>query len=421
MKKLSINQAWENVFDKMPEIDEEINKYGYFDIDSRILNEYKEARNMCYHDNLKKIPEFLQAKELSVLAIRNGRYRLAHTRPFVKLPTLYNTNHGKKEMFELPNYLLTMSSKNIKNESRALEAALLSGMLDYVFSDDGVRLVSRGRERCEAFDFTLPDIRHRTRKQGYQVEGVQIEVDGGYEGKYGIHLVEAKMYRLEGLSLRQTMYPHIHYQKLFGCKKPISSYFLFFDRSSLTYHFHQLNFDKFELNERIYDDLPVIPSKYIQCGLAKSGELQSDFIERLNGVPVNNDITDECRPFPQANDFSKVLALFEKVHRKNVIHWNNLFIDFTVDPRQFRYYSDALRWLRLVEFDSKSREFSITERGRQIGSFDANKQIFEIAKSALSNDLFNQVYNGRCITDVIRSRNRLTNGRLPKPLFLTRS
>ena len=224
--------AWVKILEEVGAISE-IDRKDYCDIESKDIKKYREPRLACKIDRRQNTPKPLREENLSVLAIKNGCYRLARTDPFVEVDEQKCRSSKPSDCFPLHTQVLTR--KNLSSESKALDAAFISGMLCAVTGDKPLSLVLRGREYCNPIEFSLPGIKAGQRAVDYKAEKVQVEVDGGYEGKAGIHLFEVKCGLVDNINLRQLLYPQLHYKNLH--KKPVKAYLMFYDRSNGYFHF----------------------------------------------------------------------------------------------------------------------------------------------------------------------------------------
>ena len=180
----------------------------------------------CYIDFREHRPISFRDHNLSILATANGIFRLARTDPFVDFSLRENERSHRLPEFKIPNDVTLLSPDNLSSESKALDAALVSGILDEVFEDE-VSLVIRGREFSTKFSFSLPVVdSEKNELIKYEIDRVQIEVDGGYEGSRGLYLVEAKCTstteQQTGMNSRQLLYPHLNYASKSGKKTSLN-------------------------------------------------------------------------------------------------------------------------------------------------------------------------------------------------------
>lgn len=183
-----IDKKWKILFEQHRIVDK-VAQFGFLDITANEIKKVHEPRLMCKMDFRENVAKPFIQNGLSILAIKNGIYRIAPTSPFfdIDLSVLENLTVND---FYLPEYLETLDHENITNESQALDAAVASGMLDKALGEDSL-LTVRGRRYTSDICFELDTV--DTRRQRYEVTSVQIEVDGGYEGRNVLALIEAKM------------------------------------------------------------------------------------------------------------------------------------------------------------------------------------------------------------------------------------
>lgn len=407
-QKTKNDEAWGSIFAENTAIEKAIDSHGYYDIESSYLKEFREPRLLCKIDFKEHIPQPLLDRALSVIAIRNGVYRLARTEPFINIPDVMYESGSPIKRFEIPRYIEALSPSGISSsESKALDAALVSGMLDYVFNDN-VSLVLRGREFCQGFNFQLNDSKMKKAIR-YDVEGVQLEIDGGYEGPRGIYLVEAKMKPKTGdnMNIRQLLYPQLHYDQRFGSAKPVRTYYMLYDDSNKTYFFAPI---QTYVGHNQNSSSPVSISHFIACKLEIHNETHRDYWKELQSVKIDDSRVDHSVPFPQANDFDKVFSIYQQLIYQNPIAKEELFNEYPMTSRQFDYYGNVLRWLRIASYDRHSQQYYLTSIGQNIASLESSKAMrFEMASIALANSVFNNVLHGSesRISQDIRQSNRL--------------
>ena len=193
------------------------------------------------------------------------------------------------------------------HELAALDAALLSGVLARVFGEE-VALTIRGRTRSSDFNFYLQNTE-------FPISGVQIEVDGGYEGATTINLVEAKIGSRNNLSIRQILYPQLAWSNAVGNKKGVNTFICFYQEPMLRF----------------------IPVKY-ENGICVADSSGSVFILGqeaeldLQNIRVAPDASPPIlgAPFPQADKFETVLAMFSIVMGNEEMPKDLCFQDFEI-------------------------------------------------------------------------------------------
>ncbi|MCY3852829.1 MAG: hypothetical protein OXG03_04565 [Gammaproteobacteria bacterium] len=372
-KGKKIDLAWEKILEEVTAIEQEVSKKGYCEIQSSQIKKHGnncEPRLACKIDYRQNIPKPLEERGLSVLAVRNGRYKIARTDPFISIDETQCEGLVKCGPFRIPDHIQTISSRSINSESKALDAAFASRMLEAVLGEE-VDLVLRGREFCQPIKFSLPD-RKDGNKVRYHVKKVQLEVDGGYEGKDGIYLIEAKIGRRDNINLRQLLYPHLHYESLYG--KLVRTYVLFYEPSTSHFHFY-----RFRHQDKCLSD-------YRCC------TLETDFANYcwndLCAAIDDNCKTDKNAPFPQADSLEKVLAALLKLDQCGPLTKEELFADENITPRQYDYYASALRWMKLAKSSRgpDGVQCLLTGLGSSLAKKPMKETLFEIAKIIFSND-----------------------------------
>lgn len=392
--------AWKSLFNDIPVI-EEVCSSGFFDIDSKTLKKYREPRLMCKIDFKEIIPEVFRANNLSVLSIVNRQYRIARTNPFLDINRKVLSQKSVDKVFSIPAYLESLSSENITSESKAIDAAKASGMLDYL-ANDKLFLTVRGRVYSKDFDFSLNDIVGNV--IDYPIQSVQIEVDGGYEGRDGLLLIESKIGISDSMNLRQLLYPQINFASLL--KKPVSTYLFFYEVGGF---FHFIPF---------FYDGKTSRFDYTRYRLFK---LESPVLfdsKNILRIPVDNDLTGFNAPFPQSDRMDKVVEVFLKMGEMGCVTKEELFFDFDLVSRQWDYYLNALIWLGLVNKDTLNNCYVLSEKGSLLFEMPEGKRLFEIAKTVFSNDIFNAflLTDSPVISQSIKNR----NGFVSESTFLRR-
>jgi hypothetical protein len=358
--------AWEKIFREL-DILGWVKRYGHFDITATQIKRFgdqREPRLMTKVDFREHLPGIMADNNLSILAISNGSYRIAGTDPFIEVT---ETLPSRITTIKFPQNLLTLTPTSISSESNALDIAFVSGILDQVFQERTV-LTIRGRFRATIpFDFSLNGV-------DYPVNGVQIEVDGGYEGAQSINLVEAKIGSRNNISVRQLLYPELYWRKRTGGYKRIRSFIFYYQEPFFRFipfvidgarmfadHSRELAFTFQEQEERF--DLYSIEAR-----------------ER-------DDLVNLDAPFPQADKFDKVLAMLTAIDSQGPVAKKELSLDFDIVDRQIDYYYNTLKFMGLA--DSDRDNIWLTDRGREIARLPHRKKLREFARIIFSEPIFN--------------------------------
>lgn len=358
--KITYNEAWENIFKNFKILDH-LQKKLYFDITADEIKSIdgKEARLMTKIDHREHLPQIMLENNLSILAIKNGLYRIARTNPFIDIE---KTPECEILKVPSPKNISSINPFNIKSESEALDIAYISGMLKEVFNENTF-LTIRGRLRGE-LDFALNNV-------PYQVDGVQIEVDGGYEGNHSLHLIEAKIGYRSNINIRQLLYPELFWKKTIKNKK-VKSYIFYYQDNI----FRFIPFDAHKLcaihnEERAFEFIDL--SNFSLQNLQKSKQ----------------SLTNPQAPFPQADDFERIHSMFISLSSSGGIAKSEALGEFDLVDRQFDYYLNTLIWLDVLEV--KEGMILSTPRGAKLLKLSYKERLEELAKIIFSDPICFQI------------------------------
>ncbi len=362
MADSKFNIWWDTIF-KEENILVHVQEYWFYDIDANAIKRisWREPRLMTKIDYQENLPNVMQENHLSILAINNWTYRISTANPFRELK---NIEHKNVKIINPDMDYKTIDPYKITTESQALDVCYVNGILDEVFWEP-TNLTVRGRQRNEmALAFNINKI-------DFIINGVQIEVDGGYEWADSINLVEAKIWSRNNINIRQLLYPELYWKQKVPQKK--TNIFLMYYEEPYFY-FLPCNSNKKELCNVNYEDIKIFRFKPVEESF------------QLSSIKVNNILIDDTVPFPQANDFNKVIAMLSYI-------WNGIWSkldlrsEFDFVERQRDYYFNVLLRMKLCNYEDKI--ISLTELGNTIYALPFQKKIIEISKIVFSNKIFN--------------------------------
>jgi hypothetical protein len=369
MSKISNNESWNNIFDRYNLINK-INKNGFVNITSDQIKalDGKEARNMAKIDFREKLPSIMKNNNLSILAINNGIYKIARNDPFIDIKKEISTNIIE---IDPPRDIMGIDPYSIRSESSALDISAISGMHDIVFGEK-TQLTIRGRLRG-SLKFNINDI-------FYDVNGVQIEVDGGYESKSNIHLIEAKIGFNSNINIRQLLYPKLYWQSYINNKKIVKSYILYFYDD--LYRFIPYYYDGIvgyvdHLEEKVFRFRPQLV----------------DF--SLNSIQINESNIDNSVPFPQADNFQVINTMLILINQSSCISKAELKSRFDIVDRQIDYYFNVLKWLKLSKEEKDC--LVLTPKAKIILQKRFKERIKELAIIVFSHRITNAILNNKDI------------------------
>jgi len=324
----------------------------------------REPRLLTKFDTPKQLPRILRENKYSVIAVANGKYLLFKGCIFAPLAKCQVKNSFRTQI-EFP--LVTVGRG--MGESEYLDNAFNSGLLSEFTQSERLYLTIRGRERTRPFSFRI-----KSGNLSVNVNGVQIEVDAGYEGERDVILIEAKIGRRSGFNIRQLYYPFRHFS-IVAPQKRIRTLFFEFDLNTATYTFYEFTFE----NPCVFDSIR-------QTNCCVYSLIARKFYQIDELLDVGYETTSQI--VPQADDLNKVLELLTLINRgQNTV--DNIADYFVFAPRQSNYYGEAAEYLGLI-----TRErgvFEMTERAFKFMATPPDKQQMYVAKLVVNSWVFREI------------------------------
>lgn len=374
--------AWKKIFETLDVVNR-VAEFGYCDISTEQIKTIsaREPRLIAKHDHEQNLPKVFSENKLSLLTTSNSSYRVGAFDIFRSIEEIDSELDQVSEI-GWHGQLQTLDVAKITGEPAALHAAVAAGIMNDFVGEDVVQTIS-GRMRTSEFRFTVKTYNGSTSE--IFVNGAQIEIDAGYEGKSGVYLVEAKNHRATNFNLRQIYYPFRCWSE--RVSKPISTIFMIYSN------------DIFDLSEYHFDQLDMMDSaRLVKRKRYMLKHMKFDWDGILHFIEFAE--RDELRPrnpfgapIPQANDFRRVIdlvaLLLDSPMSKNDL-LDNYTLQNSFDSRQVDYYVNAGRYLGLVmELDSSFRDedgqrlLGPTDLADEIFKLPINEKYFEIAKLVL--------------------------------------
>lgn len=369
-----LDQNWEKIFLKYKILDE-IKKNGFFEITSKEINEFREARLMTKFDHRSQLPELFKNNDLSILPITRGSYIIG------KFDTFHDFNKEpcNVQSFEFP-HLESLDYENITSESIAINCAYVSKIIHNFVDEEELFPTVNGRMSSSKFNFKITN--SKTTTHDVQVINAQIEIDGGYEGNNSLVLIEAKNYISNDFLIRQLYYPYQLWANKINKKvRPV-----FLTYSNGEFHLREYAFDSLDN----YNSIRLLKhTKYII-------QKESFKIEKLQQILDDIEILPEPHnaPFPQADEFKRVINLCELLLEKDFLSKEEITENYDFVSRQTDYYSNAGKYLGLIntEKDPATNQIGcyLTDIGKEILTTDlADRQVLYI-RQILSYQVFNK-------------------------------
>jgi hypothetical protein len=116
-------------------------------------------------------------------------------------------------------------------------------------------------------------------------------------------------------------------------------------------------------------------------------------IEIIQQILASIIVKDEPEvPFPQANSFERVINLCELLHQKGTLTKEEITQNYDFDARQTDYYSNAGKYLGLLEYERVNDVVTchLTENGRNLFNISIFHRQIEFVKLVLSHTAFNK-------------------------------
>ena len=216
----------------------------------------REVRILCKQDCSEKRPEIFRELGLFILPKKNGEYYIIKGNGYVEIPEIEEPiqDHVSALEFEL------QSSGVGDSEMQHIDFAYASSLIRTFMNDPYLVLTIRGRKYSPGFTFNVEGF-------SLDIEGVQTEVDAGYESKDSIVLLEAKNAATRNIIIRQLYFPFRQWSK--HINKPVQT--LFFERRMIAgepvYHIWQFGFK----DPNNYNSITLIRAKRYRIISSNSG------------------------------------------------------------------------------------------------------------------------------------------------------
>jgi hypothetical protein len=372
------DEAWGKIFERLhllPEIEQHGFVYVSAD-DIKAASDKREPRLLAKQDTKNSRPEVFKQNKLSILPVENGKYIIFRDE---SVKTYYPL---EKILAEVPaeEYQPTkdyreyqsLDVRNLSSESQAIDFANLVSLLKTFTNEKELNLTIRGRQRSEKFRVAIPGNRHTA-----EVEGVQIEVDAGYESPEKIYIFEAKLGRVEDFNIRQLYYPF----KDWSCRSTKEIIPLFFVYTNGLFYILQFAFGE------EYGELRCVKSKCFTVNEPVKLAINLKQLLAESRIEPEPDV-----PYPQANDLDKVIDIVTNFHSAGLSNKPAIAEFFDFDERQGDYYLNAGYYLGLLKRVPDSHEFELTREGEYIAkSENRSRRNLLLLKQMLKRPSFNEI------------------------------
>ena len=283
----------------------------------------------------------------------------------------------KNRISQIQERLESINYDNITSESTAINCAYVTGIIQEFVGDEQLQPTVSGRMSSLNFNFNIKTIRDDI---NIEVNNSQIEIDGGYEGAEFLSLIEAKNSISSDFLVRQLFYPY----KLWTDKVTKKVKTIFLTYSNGVFHFREYLFE----DPNLYNSLVLVKEKKY---VIYDNVINLELIQRITD---NTELAKELNvPFPQADSFERVINLCELLNENGMLSREYITINYDFDVRQTNYYTDACRYLGLIDKTRKNGEINyyLTAEGNRIFSSNITERQIEFIKLILSHRVFKEV------------------------------
>jgi len=378
------DSAWEQLFTKY-DIINRVDVNGQFVISATQIKEFREPRLMAKFDHTINLPKIFSDNKLAILPITRGDYVISHFNAY----HTFEPDNAPITRLSLPTYIQSLDSNNIPSEAIALNCAVASGILTEFLQDEDIIPTVSGRMGSGTFTFEIFNSKGN-KPCSIKVNNSQIEIDAAYEGVQGLALFEAKRDLSDDFLVRQLYYPFRVWQN--RVTKPVRPLFLVY--SNGIYRLYEYAFQ--EINN--YNSLVLVRQR--NYSVEDTAIEITDIQAVLRQVAT---IQEPPIPFPQADSFERVINICELLNEQELSR-NDVTEQYAFDVRQTNYYTDAARYLGLLEKkkDGVTPVYTLSDTGRRILSLNFKQRQLAFCACILSHKAFGDTL-----------RNYLESGRMP--------
>lgn len=390
MEKISVQGAWNNLFDKYNIIDN-VKEKGKYYITANEIKQFKEPRLMAKWDSSENLPAIFKSNKINILPVSRSEYVLGHFDLYEEIPEL-GENITEMEKVSIPEFE-TINKNNISSEANAINVLLISGILDdFLNAKDNYVNTFNGRMGTGEFAFNVNT--HFGKSVEVKVKNAQCEIDAGLENSDSIVILEAKNVVHPDFHVRQLFYPY----KLWLNKvtKPIKLVFSIY--SNQIFRLFEYTFE----DANNYSSIKLVKTKNYSIEDTEINNQEIFSIYKNTKVLYSDNQKCTEVPFIQADRFERVISLMEILYQGEKTKYEIAEI-MEFDVRQSDYYFNAGRYLGLfekkevIEDSKKMKKIFLTKLATDLinASYKARqlKLVNLILQHQIFNDLFNEVFN----------------------------
>jgi len=369
------DRAWEALFEKY-DILSHIEAEGKFVISASKIKEYREPRLMAKFDHNINLPQIFSENNLAILPISRGDYVISHFEAYQPFEVLDKSI----KRVSLPVQIQSLDINKITSETIAINCALASGILSDFLEEDILYPTVSGRMGSGQFDFYIQNSSAKVPTM-LSVNNSQIEIDAAFEGIHSLSLIEAKRDLSKDFLIRQLYYPFRVWNN--RVTKKVQPIFLVYSNGLFSLYEYEFQ------NPNLYNSLVLVKHKNYSI------EDRTIKFSDLKNIALQTQIVPEPEiSFPQANSFERVINICELLNAQNLSR-EQVTLQYAFDIRQTNYYTDAARYLGLLEkhYDNNKPIYSLSIQGKRIMNLNYKQRQLAFCKSILQHRVFKEAFN----------------------------
>lgn len=385
---MNINDAWKLLFEKY-DIVEKVKMHGSFEISAKQIKEFKEPRLMAKWDSSESLPKVLKRNKINILPISRSSYLLSDFKLYEKIPELAE-HVTLMQKVNIPEFE-TIDISNITSEANAINALLLSNILDDFLNEDNNFVTFNGRMSTGKFDYNVDTYRGTPIK--VSVDSAQCEIDAGIENYNSVTIIEAKNVVHPDFHVRQLYYPFRLWEK--KIKKPIRLIFSVY--SNQIYRLFEYEF----LELKNFSSISLIKEK--NYSLQDTNIENSDLFSVFRNTKIKYDDNQDNKkendaPFIQADSFERVISIME-ILASEQLTTKEIADIMQFEVRQSDYYYNAGKYLGLFEkiidnnSDTNSVYIRLTALGKRVYSRNYKERQLKLVELILEHRIFHELFS----------------------------
>jgi len=326
---------------------------------------------MAKFDHAINLPKIFSDNKLAILPISRGDYVISNFNAYHK----FESDNSPIIKVSIPTYIQSLDPNKIPSEAIALNCAVATGIIAEFLQDEDIMPTVSGRMGSGSFSFNIINSINGS-PCSIQVNNSQIEIDAAYEGVGSLALFEAKRDLSEDFLIRQLYYPFRLWQN--RVTKSVRPLFLVYSNGI------------YRLYEYVFQDVDNYNSLVLVNQKNYSIEDTAIEIASIQNVLWQAKSVQEPHiPFPQADSFDRIINICELLSEQELSR-DEVTEQYAFDARQTDYYTNAARYLGLIEKkgDGTIPIYTLSEVGKRILNLNFRQRQLAYCDCILSHKAF---------------------------------